>query len=59
MSTWADRDDEYTDAINEAHPTNTNRHDVYEKAMRLVGNRHSKYALINLVNYLLVKAEKS
>lgn len=48
-----DREDKYTEAINAAHPLKTKRHDLYELAMEMVGNRHSKAALVNLVNWLL------
>lgn len=40
-------------AILEAHPLETDRHDLYEKAMRLVGAKRSKGALVDLVNWLL------
>lgn len=45
--------------IKAAHPTRTGRHDLYAEAMRLVGAKHSKRGLIDLVNWLLyVKAGK-
>lgn len=53
-SDWdADREDEWTERINGHHPCNTGDHKTYAKAMELVGNRHSKYALVDLVNFLL------
>ena len=41
------------DAIAAAHPLRTGRHDLYEKAHRLVSAKHSKGALVDLVNWLL------
>jgi hypothetical protein len=40
-----------------AHPVHSGRHDLYVEAMRLVGARHSKAALVDLVNWLLHRAE--
>lgn len=40
--------------ITEAHPMNSGHHDTYQEAMRLVGARHSKSGLVELVNWLLV-----
>jgi hypothetical protein len=55
----SDREDEYTPAIDAAHPTNTENHELYEQALRIVGNRHSKYALVDAVNWLLfINAQK-
>jgi len=39
--------------IEACHPMDTNRHDLYQEAMRLVGAKHSKGALVDLVNWLL------
>jgi len=41
------------DSIRAAHPLRTGRHDLYAEAMRLVGAKHSKRALVDLVNWLL------
>lgn len=55
----SDKDDVYSEAIIAAHPTNSNKHDDpmlwkrYTMAMDMIGNRHGKYALIDLVNWLL------
>ena len=57
MGNWTDRDDHLTCAINASHPTKTGRHDIYMQAMELVGNRHSKAALVNLVHYLLLEID--
>lgn len=48
-----DKDDEYTAKIKAAHPMNTKDHETYRKACDMVHNRHSKHALIDLVNWLL------
>lgn len=42
-------------AIAAAFPTLTGRHDIYAEAMRLVGAKHSKAALVALVNWLLLE----
>ena len=41
------------DAIKAAIPTRSGRHDLYAEAMRLVGAKRSKRALVELVNWLL------
>lgn len=46
-------------AIQAAHPLRTGRHDLYAEAMRLVGARHSKAGLVELVNWLLAEREGS
>lgn len=43
------------DAIRAAHPLRTHDHATYAEAMRLVGAKHSKRALVDLVNWLLVR----
>ena len=43
--------------IDAAHPMNTGRHGLYAEAMRLVGERHAKYDLVDLVNWLLAGPE--
>ena len=50
---WEDRDDDLTHAINKAHPVYSKAYDAYARAMELVGNRHSKGAIVRLVCYLL------
>lgn len=42
-------------AIAAAFPTRSGLHDVYQEAMRLVGAKRSKGALVGLVNWLLVE----
>ena len=55
---WGDRKDQWTDAIQAEHPLNTKDYKTYEMAMEMVGNRHGKFALVALVNWLLRKAQK-
>lgn len=50
-----DRDDYLTKSIDAMHPLRTGDHTTYAKAVELVGNRHDKYSLVDLVNYLLRK----
>ena len=52
---WGDKPDEWTESIHAAHPTRSGSHDEYGVAMQMVGNRHSKAALVLLVNWLLVR----
>lgn len=56
------RDDEplpEDEAISAAHPMRTGRHELYGEAMRLVGARHSKGALVDLVNWLLTDRDEA
>lgn len=43
--------------IEAAHPMETDLHALYADAVRMVGAKHSKYALVDLVNWLLVQIE--
>lgn len=43
--------------IDAARPLDTGLHDLYAEAVRMVGAKHSKYALVDLVNWLLVQNE--
>lgn len=56
---WEDVDDEWSEAIKAAFPTRSGSHAQYGVAMKMVGHRHSKIALVALVNWLLVKADAS
>ena len=59
---WDDAPLPEDEAIAEAHPTRSGKHETYAEAMRLVGARRSKAGLVTLVNWLLVRlreAEKS
>lgn len=40
-----------------AHPIRSGRHDLYQEAMRLVSAKHSKYGLIGIVNWLLLRLD--
>jgi hypothetical protein len=40
-----------------AHPLHTQNHERYAEAMRLVGAKRSKYALVDLVNWLLKRID--
>jgi hypothetical protein len=53
---WADQPLPEDEAIRAAHPIYTGRHDRYLEAMRLVGAKRSKGALVCLVNWLLQRA---
>lgn len=53
-----DKQDRWTAAIDAAFPTRSGSHEQYAIAMQMVGNRHSKGALVALVNWLLVEQEK-
>lgn len=44
-------------AIQAAHPLNTNRFDLHAEAQRLVSAKHSKFALVDMVNWLLSRIE--
>lgn len=56
---WEDVQDDWTPAIKAAHPARGGSPDKYDTcwaiAMQMVGHRHSKGALIELVNWLLVE----
>lgn len=55
---WSDKSLPEDAAISAAFPTRTGRHDLYAEAMRLVGAKHSKGALVALVNWLLAEANR-
>ncbi len=44
-------------AIEAAHPLVTKRYDLHDEAMRLVGERHAKGDLVDLVNWLLARID--
>lgn len=52
---WGDKPLPEDAEIDKAHPISSGRHDLYMEAMRLVGARHSKAGLVNLVTWLLSK----
>lgn len=53
QAAWADRPDQWSEQVAEAHPLKTGNHAAYERALEMVGNRHSKGALVELVCWLL------
>jgi hypothetical protein len=55
---WSDEVLPEDDAIQAAFPTRSGDHRMYAEAMRLVGARRSKGALVALVNWLLVERDK-
>lgn len=57
-ASWGDQADEHTDAIRAAHPTRTKQYETWDRALAMVGKRHGKYELVDLVNWLLVRAEQ-
>lgn len=57
IAEWSDKPLPEDEAISAAHPIETDRHDLYAEAMRLVGARHSKHKLVGLVNWLLYRIE--
>lgn len=56
---WEDRPLPEDKAIYDAFPTRSGSHEAYVEAMRLVGARHSKGALVALVNWLLVELDRA
>lgn len=56
---WTEDDQELPEdaAIREAFPTRSGRHDLYGEAMRLVGAKRSKGALVALVTWLLLRVD--
>ena len=58
VNPWADAPLPEDDEIAAAHPVLSGRDDLYIEAMRLVGARHSKSGLVDLVTWLLLCAEK-
>jgi hypothetical protein len=50
---WGDKLDEWSAAIDASHPMKTGAHDAYTQAMKMVGSRKSKGALVGLVCWLL------
>jgi hypothetical protein len=55
---WGDKPDQFSERIKAAHPVickDDDRHDRYALAMEMIHSRHSKYALVDLVNWLLTK----
>lgn len=57
---WSDGDRPLPEdeSIKATHPIRSGRYDLHRTAMRLVGARHSKHALVELVNWLLHRIEQ-
>jgi hypothetical protein len=51
--------DQWTPLIDAVHPMNGGSCEHYTTALEMVGNRHSKYALVELVNWLLIEQAKT
>lgn len=56
---WGDQPLPEDAEIAAAHPLRSGRSDLYGEAMRLVGARRSKSSLVDLVTWLLLKAENA
>lgn len=58
---WSEDDDGLPEdtEIHAAHPAESNSHDTYMEAFRMVGAKRSKFALVDLVNWLLVRLKAS
>lgn len=54
---WGDKPIPEDAAIKAAHPIRTKRHDLYEEAQRMVGAKRGKFALVELVNWLLHRVD--
>ncbi len=54
---WADRPTSDDDDIKAVFPTRSGRHDLYAEAQRLVHDRHGKFAIVAMVNWLLHRIE--
>ncbi len=56
---WQDKRDRWSAMIDAAHPMNSGNHDAYSTAMEMVGNRRSKGDLVDLVSWLVWRADDS
>lgn len=56
---WTDEDKPLPEdgQIDAAHPLQSGEHKLYAEAVRLVGAKRSKYALVDLVHWLLLRIE--
>lgn len=57
LITWQDKDDQWSEAIKASHVTKTKYYQAYDQALTMVGNRKSKYALVDLVCWLLQRLD--
>jgi hypothetical protein len=46
------------EAIKAVHPCRSGRHDLFQEAQRMVGAKRSKYALVELVTWLLFRIDE-
>lgn len=58
---WSEEDQPLPEdeKIHAAHPLTTGRHDLYAEAMRMVGAKRSKGAIVGLVNWLLLERQEA
>lgn len=56
---WGEEEDEHSEAIHAAHPTVTKDFDTYHVALKMIGTRRSKYALVDMANWLLARAQSA
>lgn len=54
----ADKRDDVSEKIDADHPLQSGDWSFYNEAVELVSNRHSKYALVDLVNHLLLEGRR-
>jgi hypothetical protein len=54
---WEDKRDRWSPMIDASHPMETGAHDAYATAMEMVGNRHSKGELVELVCWLVQRVD--
>lgn len=59
LTQWSEEDKPLPEdaKIEAAHPTRSGEHKLYAEAVRMVGAKRSKYALVDLVNWLLLRIE--
>ena len=61
LTAWSEDDKPLPedDKIHAAHPTRSGEHTLYAEAFRMVGAKRSKFALVDLVHWLLVRLKLS
>ena len=55
---WDDKQDQWSEEIAASHPLQTGDHKSYQTAMEMVGNRHSKRALVDMTCHHLHRIAK-
>jgi hypothetical protein len=55
LNDWADKDDKWTKEVEDAFPTRSGSHKEYQTAMEMIHARHSKGAIVALINWLLLR----